>query len=68
MRWFAQPWMKKQALGRVAYVLGLILGAVIDGLANLSPYAASRIWGFWVGGFEEVSFTFRRPAAPPAVP
>lgn len=32
--------------------------AVISFLANLNPYFASRIWCYWVGGFDEIEFRF----------
>lgn len=59
LRWFAQPYLKRQVMGRFVYILGTGLGAVLDLLANLSPYACSRLWCFWVGGFEEIEFRFR---------
>jgi SAM-dependent methyltransferase len=30
-------------------------------LARVSPMACSRLWCFWVGGFEEVEFLLRKP-------
>ncbi len=35
----------------------------ISFLANLSPNFASRIWCFWVGGFDEIEFVFTKPKA-----
>jgi SAM-dependent methyltransferase len=35
-----------------------ILNKFISWLANLSPNFCSRIWCFWVGGFEEIEFHF----------
>ena len=35
-----------------------IINKVITFLANLSPAFTSRIWCFWVGGFEEIEFYF----------
>ena len=35
-----------------------IIGGIIDFFANLSPKLCSRIWCFWVGGFEEIEFVF----------
>lgn len=34
------------------------MNAVISFVANLNPYFCSRIWCFWVGGFEELEFQF----------
>jgi len=35
-----------------------LLNIAISFLANLSPRFCSRIWCFWVGGFEEIEFRF----------
>jgi len=40
----------------IAFLRGV--NAVISALANLSPNFASRIWCFWVGGFDEIDFVF----------
>lgn len=61
LRWFAQPELKAATLGKGTTVLAGLLGSVIDLAAGVSPYLASRIWCFWVGGFEEVEFVFTRP-------
>lgn len=37
-----------------------VVGSVINFFANLSPKLCSRIWCFWVGGFEEIEFVFIR--------
>lgn len=34
------------------------IDALVSFLANLSPNFCSRIWCFWVGGFEEIEFRF----------
>ncbi|MEE9312906.1 MAG: methyltransferase domain-containing protein [Planctomycetota bacterium] len=56
LKWFAQPWLKKKSLGPLSYAFGRVFGAGVDLFANLSPFAASRLWGYWIGGFEEVEF------------
>ena len=61
LHWFAQPSFKKDTLSPFQYILGSILGKIFSFLGNLSPYACSRIWCFWVGGFEEVEFIFEKP-------
>ena len=58
LRWFGQPYLKKKTLSPPAYWVGRALGVIIDVFANLSPYACSRIWCFWVGGFDELEFEF----------
>ncbi|MFA5841394.1 MAG: methyltransferase domain-containing protein [Candidatus Paceibacterota bacterium] len=37
-----------------------IMNSVVSFFANLSPAFASRIWCFWVGGFDEVEFWFHK--------
>ena len=60
LRWYAQPYLKASVLPPVARSLGRAMGAVIDIVANLSPIICSRLWCFWVGGFEEIEFSFRK--------
>jgi len=40
--------------------IGILRGVntIVSFLANLSPAFASRIWCFWVGGFDEITFEF----------
>ncbi len=64
LRWFGQPELKRSVLGTTSAGIGTAAGVVIDAVARLSPFAASRIWCFWVGGFDEVEFVFRRPHEP----
>jgi hypothetical protein len=59
LRWFGQPYMKKGAMSATLFWIGRISGAVIDLFANLSLTFCSRIWCFWVGGFEEYEIHFR---------
>jgi len=35
-----------------------LLNGFISFLANISPAFCSRVWCFWVGGFEEIEYTF----------
>ena len=46
--------------GKTAQLALRVLNATISFLANSNPYFCSRIWCFWVGGFEEIEFHFRR--------
>jgi SAM-dependent methyltransferase len=59
LKWFAQPYLKKMMLPAPLFILGRTMGAVIDFFANLSPWLCSRLWCYWVGGFEEIEFVFR---------
>lgn len=38
------------------------VSALISWLANLAPAFCSRVWCYWVGGFEEIEFVFMRPS------
>ncbi|MFH1523287.1 MAG: methyltransferase domain-containing protein [Patescibacteria group bacterium] len=44
--------------GLAAIKILKILNKVISFLANLSPSFCSRIWCFWVGGFDQMEFIF----------
>lgn len=61
LRWFAQPYLKRQELSVAQFHIARAAGAWFDWWANRSLELASRLWCFWVGGFEEVEFVFRRP-------
>ncbi len=50
--------------GAVAIFCIKVLDALFTFLANLSPAFCSRLWCFWVGGFEEIEFVFTKPAIP----
>jgi len=58
LRWSAQPYLKKTLLPGAVFHIASVLGGMIDFAANLSPYLCSRLWCFWVGGFEEMEFEF----------
>jgi SAM-dependent methyltransferase len=60
LRWLAQPYLKQRILGRGTFAALRGLDAVFTPLANLSPAVCSRLWCFWVGGFEEVRFRLRK--------
>ncbi len=58
LTWFAQPYLKKTVLSPFAFYGAVGLGSIFDTLANVAPYVCSRIWCFWVGGFEQIEFQF----------
>jgi SAM-dependent methyltransferase len=60
LKWSAQPYRAKKLLSPFQYAVARTLDVVFTFVANLSPYACSRLWCFWVGGFEEIAFTFRK--------
>lgn len=59
LTWFAQPYMKRSVMPVPLVLIGQGIGMVIDLFANLSPWLCSRLWCYWVGGFEEIEFVFR---------
>lgn len=61
--WFSQTYLKKMTLSSYLYYTSVFFGKVFDFFANLSPVFCSRIWCFWVGGFEEIKYTFRKKEA-----
>lgn len=65
LRWNGQPYLKKQVLSAPVAAGLAVVGGIVDFFANLSPALCSRIWCFWVGGFEEIEFTFRKPTERP---
>lgn len=50
--------LKYIGIGRVAKFILNIFNIIISFLANLSPAFTSRIWCFWVGGFDEIEMEF----------
>lgn len=60
LRWFAQPYLKREVLSTPVFYTATILGKIIDFFANLSPFITSRLWCYWIGGFEEIEFRFRK--------
>lgn len=59
LRWHAFPHLLARAgHGWLTIAILLALDKVLSFLANLSPNFCSRIWCFWVGGFEEIEFNF----------
>lgn len=59
LRWSAQPYLKKSMLPAVLFYIVQTVGSIIDFFANLSPWLCSRLWCYWVGGFEEIEFVFQ---------
>lgn len=48
--------------GRLSIRCLRFASTVISFLANLSRAFASRIWCYWVGGFDEIEFVFIKPS------
>ena len=60
LTWFAQPHYKKQFMGPISYCLGRSFGFFLDFLGNLNHYFTSRIFCYYVGGYDEVMFLLRK--------
>lgn len=59
LRWFAFPHlMRAMGYSRVIITALTGIGAVLSFVANLSPGFASRVWCYWVGGFDEIDMRF----------
>lgn len=58
LNWFAQPYFKKTVLSPFQFYSASLLGKVFTLFANISPFLCSRLWCYWVGGFEEIEFIF----------
>ena len=59
LRWMAFfHLMSHMGYGKSTIFTLRIINKVISFFANLSPGFCSRIWCFWVGGFEEIEFNF----------
>ena len=44
--------------GKTMIIFLRFLNKIVSFLANLSPAFCSRIWCYWVGGFEEIEYNF----------
>ena len=51
--------LKYYGYGKITVIFLKAINAVISFFANLSPAFCSRIWCFFVGGFEEIEFKFK---------
>ena len=61
LSWSAQPYLKKKVLSVWIYYPLTVIRKILDFFANLSPAFCSRMWCYWVGGFEEIEFIFNKP-------
>ncbi|MFZ2188305.1 MAG: methyltransferase domain-containing protein [Candidatus Moraniibacteriota bacterium] len=59
LAWMCQPYLKKTLVSPLVYFMAMSTGKILDFFANLAPLLCSRIWCYWVGGFEEIEFHFR---------
>jgi SAM-dependent methyltransferase len=56
LTWFAQKYLKKITISKPLYLTACFFDKIFNFFANLSPVVCSRLWCFWVGGFEEIKF------------
>lgn len=61
LKWFGQDHLKRRTLPALSYHTGKYLGMFFDFIGNLNLFFTSRLFAFWVGGYDEVVFVFRRP-------
>jgi SAM-dependent methyltransferase len=59
LTWFSQLTLKRVHFNPLIYVSARSAGIVFDFFANLSPMICSRLWCYWVGGFEEIYFRLK---------
>lgn len=52
-------WLRSTGLGLRSRTIMKILNYLINHLANINIAVTERIWCYWVGGFEEISFRAR---------
>ncbi|PID59181.1 methyltransferase type 11 [candidate division KSB3 bacterium] len=62
LHWFSQKYLMKTLLSPARYYTLSAIGALLDAFAGLSPHCCSRLWCFWVGGFQEIEFIFEKSA------
>lgn len=62
LTWFAQHYLKKTVLPPLHFKVARAVGQALDTAANLNPMLCSRLWCYYVGGFEQIEFLFRKPA------
>jgi len=62
MQWMAFfHLMKQMGYGNSIIMPLRAVNSLLSFLANLSPAFCSRIWCFWVGGFEQIKYVFIKP-------
>ena len=60
LRWFSQPDLKKKHLSTTSYFFGSTLGFVFDFIGNINLYFTSMLLSYWVRGYEEIEFVFKK--------
>ncbi len=66
LHWSAFSYMLPNlGYGKIAIAGVKTLDVIFTFFANLSPALCSRLWCFWVGGFEEIEYVFTKPEEKP---
>lgn len=60
LKWSAFEHYKRQFAPGWLVSAQMMVGKIIDVFANMSPVLTSRIWCYWVGGFEEIAFVLEK--------
>lgn len=64
LQWWSQPYLKTKTVSKWVHRTGTLIGKVIDFAANIDPLVTSRLWCFYVGGFEQIEYVFQKPLHP----
>ena len=60
LQWLASPHLLQYfGYGKISAALARCADRVFSGIGNCSPNICSRLWCYWVGGFEQIEFKFR---------
>lgn len=63
LTWAIRPDLYREVAPGWQVVILKLMNAIFTPLANLSPGACSRLWCYWVGGFEQIEFVFKKPVS-----
>ena len=58
--WFGQDKLKKQHLSPILYYVGKKIGIIFDFIGNINHYFSSRFLCYWIGGYDEIQFVFKK--------
>ena len=60
LTWFGQPELKKGYLSSFSFFAGKTNGSIFDFIGNINLYFTSRLFCYWVGGYDEIEFVFEK--------
>jgi SAM-dependent methyltransferase len=58
--WFGQHKFKKEYLSKFSYWTGKTLGYIFNFIGNLNHFFTSKLFCYWVGGYDEIEFVFKK--------